>query len=143
MSKEQFYGAWKLVSYEFRGESGEVHQPFGADARGVIMYDASGMMSVQIIRDDRMGFASGDMFDATLEELKSAYEGINSYFGTFTVNEVEKTVTHHVIAASLPSRHGSDQVRGYEFSGNRLTLKAPARLLKGQMMTGVLVWERI
>jgi hypothetical protein len=143
VSKEQFYGAWKLISYQFRGESGQVHQPFGADASGVIMYDASGMMSVQIIRNDRMGFASGDMFDATLEELKSVYEGINSYFGTFSVDEAEKTVTHHVIAASLPSRHASDQVRHYEFSGNRLTLKAPGRFLMGQTMTGVLVWERI
>ena len=143
MDKEQFYGAWKLISYEFRGESGEVHQPFGADASGLIMYDPSGMMSVQIIRNDRMGFASGDMFDATIQELRSAYEGINSYFGSFSVDETQKTVTHHVIAASLPSRHGTDQARHYEFAGNRLTLKAPARYLKGQMMTGVLVWERI
>ena len=143
MSKEQFYGAWKLISYEFRGENGEVHQPFGADASGIIMYDRSGMMSVQIIRNDRLDFASGDMFDATWEELRSAYEGINSYFGTFSVDDTAKTVTHHVIAASLPSRHGSDQMRHFEFDGDRLTLKAPGRFLKGQMMTGVLVWERV
>jgi hypothetical protein len=120
-----------------------VSYPFGENTGGIIMYDASGYMAVQIIRNDRPAFASEDMFDAAPEELKTAFEGINSYFGRFEVDVKQGIVIHHVEAASLPNRHGSHQVRQYEFSGNRLILKTPPRLLNGQMLTGILIWERI
>ena len=141
--EDEFPGVWRLVSYEFRDEEGNISYPFGKDTVGLIMYDRSGMMSVQIIRHDRPLFPSEDMFGAAPETVKAAFEGLNTYYGTYDVDEASHTVIHHVEGASMPNRIGSTQTREYEFSGDLLVLKAPPRLLDGKMLTGVLVWQRI
>jgi hypothetical protein len=141
--QDRFLGAWRLLSYEFRDEAGTVSYPFGKNTRGLLMYDRTGMMSVQIIRCDRPLFPSEDMFGAAPDTVKAAFEGLNTYYGTFTIDEDGHIVTHHVESASMPNRIGSTQTRQYEFADNQLILKAPPRLLDGKMLTGVLVWERI
>jgi len=142
MGKEQFVGTWKLVSSEFRRSDGEVTYPMGRNASGMLMYDASGHMSVQIIRPDRPAFASGDQLKGTLEEIKSAFEGCVAYFGTYEVNEKKGTVTHHVEGSSFPNWVGTDQRRFFEFYGNRLTLSTPPAPFGGEHVTALLVWER-
>jgi hypothetical protein len=141
--EEKFYGAWRLVSYEFRDDECNISHPFGEDTLGLIMYDRSGMMSVQIIRHDRPLFPSEDMFGAASETVKAAFEGLNTYYGPFEVDSHTGTVTHHVQGASMPNRTGSTQVRHYEFTDGLLILKTPPRLLDGKMLTGVLVWKKI
>lgn len=143
--KKLFFGAWRLLAYEFRDESGNISCPFGQDFNGLIMYDRSGMMSVQIIRGDRPLFPSEDMFGADPEYIKAAFEGLNTYFGRYDVDEAQQIVAHHLESASLPNRVGSTQTRHYEFSNATLTLtlKAPARLLNGEWLSAVLVWEKI
>lgn len=143
MSFEQFIGVWRLVSYEYRTEEGEIRTPFGENPKGVIMYDATGFMSVQIMSAERVTFSTEDLFVASEAEVRSAFEGLNTYYGPFTVDETTKTVTHHLEGASMPNREGAQQKRQYEFEGNRLTLRATPRLLKGEVLTGVLIWERI
>ena len=142
MGKEQFVGTWKLVSSEFRRSDGEVTYPMGRNASGMLMYDASGHMSVQIIRPDRPTFASGDQLKGTLEEIKSAFEGCVAYFGTYEVNEEKGSVTHHVEGSSFPNWVGTDQRRFFEFYGNRLTLSTPPAPFGGEHVTALLVWER-
>lgn len=143
MSALNFSGTWKLVSYDYQSEDGQVRFPFSTDTSGVIMYDANGYMSVQIIRNDRPPFAENDMFAGTDSEVRQAFEGINTYFGPYEVDEEAGIVRHHIEGSSMPNRIGSIQVRHYTFEGNRLILRAVPRLLKGEMLTGVLIWERI
>jgi hypothetical protein len=141
--KDKFVGAWRLVSYEFRDDECNISHPFGEDTLGLIIYDRSGMMSVQIIRHDRPLFPSEDMFGAAPETVIAAFEGLNTYYGTFEVDEARHIVTHQVQGASMPNRSGSAQVRHYEFMDDLLVLKTPPRLLDGKMLTGVLVWKKI
>ena len=142
MGKEQFIGTWKLVSSEFRRSDGQLTYPYGRDVVGIIIYDADGHMSVQIMRPDRPAFASGDLHDGTPMEIKSAFEGFIAYYGVYGVNQKEGTVTHHVEGSSFPNWLCSVQRRFFEFSGNRLTLSTPPILVNGQQITGVLIWER-
>jgi hypothetical protein len=142
VEKKQFVGAWKLVSSEHRSPDGQLTYPLGRDPVGIIMYDASGHMSAQIMRPDRPAFASGDVDKGTPTEIKFAYEGFIAYFGTYEVNEEEGTVTHHVEGSSFPNWVGSAQRRFFEFSGNRLTLSTPPILVGGEQITGVLIFER-
>jgi hypothetical protein len=143
MGKERFIGTWKLVSSEFRRSDGEVTYPMGRNASGMLMYDASGHMSAQIIRPDRPAFASGDQFKGTPEEIKSAFKGCVSYFGTYEVDEEKGTVTHHVEGSLFPNWVGTDQRRFFQFSGDRLTLSTPPIPVGGQQVTALLVWERL
>jgi len=142
MVKEQFIGTWKLLSLEFQRSDGQLTYPMGRDVVGIVMYDANGHMSVQIMRPDRPAFASGDQLDGTPMEIKSAFEGFVAYYGIYEVNQEEGTVTHHLEGSLFPNWVGSAQRRFFEFSGNRLTLSTPPILFGGQQVTGVLIWER-
>jgi len=142
MGKEQFIGSWKLISSEFRRSDGQLTYPYGRDAVGILMYDANGHFSAQVMRSDRPAFASGDPFEGTPKEIKSAFEGFIAYYGAYEVNQEKGTLTHHVEGSSFPNWVGTEQKRFFEFSGNRLTASTPPILWGGQYITAVLIWER-
>jgi hypothetical protein len=143
---KRFIGAWKLVSVE--GEDPVF--PLGFDhPSGMIIYDASGWMSVQIaVKADRKPFARG-LRSGSVEEKAAALDSYFAYYGTYTVDSEKKTVTHHVENHSWPGRHGVDNVRWFEFEGNdRLILLVPVSDGKGGVIdrdkaTYKLVWQRV
>jgi len=143
MKKERFTGIWKLVSSEFRLLDGKVVYPYGRDAVGILMYSAGGHMCVQIMRPDRLKFASGDRLMGTAEETRSAYEGYAAYYGTYEVNEEEGIVIHRTEGNLFPNWAGVAQKRFFELSDDMLTLSTPEVCLRGQQMTGILHWKRI
>jgi len=143
MGKDEFVGTWKLVSFEMRRSDGQTVYPFTKNIVGVLNYDAGGNMSAQLMRPDRPAFAANDHMKGTSEEIKAAFEGYISYFGTYEVNKEKGTVTHHVKGSLLPNWVGSDQVRFFELSGNRLTLRTPPIQAGGITVTSLLIWERI
>jgi hypothetical protein len=142
MKKKDFTGTWKLVSSEFRLPDGQVTYPYGKDATGMLIYSDSGYMSVQIMRQQRLVFTSGDRLKGTTEEIKYAFEGYAAYFGTYHVNEKEGTVTHQVEGSLFPNWAGVNQKRFFELSDDQLTLRTPEVLLDGRQMTGILNWKR-
>jgi hypothetical protein len=143
MTVVQFIGAWRLISMENRLSDGAITHPFGPDAIGILTYDATGNMAVQIMSADRPAFAADDFRAGADAEVRAAYEGILTYFGSYTVDETARTVTHHVFGASFPNRQGTDLVRRYTLDGDRLTLSTPPTLMGGALLNNVLTWERI
>ena len=145
MDKEKFTGAWKLISTEYRDEEGKTTYPFGQEVIGQLMYDGKRSMAAQVIKANRPLFASGDWLKGTPEEIKAAFEGFRCYFGTYDVDEEKKIVTHHVEGSSFPNwmTGGVDNVRYYEFSGNRLILRTAPLLMRGKQVIGRLIWERL
>jgi hypothetical protein len=143
MLKDQFVGTWALIRTEFHGSDGELVYPYGKEPSGVVIYDADGHMAVQIMGSDRPTFASDDEQNGTFDELKAAFEKYGAYFGTYTVDEAQGRVIHHVQGSLFPNWVGGDQVRYFQFDGNRLTLRTPPILDGGSNLTGTLVWERL
>ena len=142
MDRDLFPGTWRLVSAEYRSDNGEIFYLLGRDAAGQLMYDGRGYMSAQLLDVDRPSFASDDWLGGTPEEIKAAFEGHRAYFGTYDVDEDQRTVTHHVVGSSFPNWIGRDNVRHYAFAGNRLTLRTSPMLMGGRKVAGALVWER-
>ena len=140
--REKFVGTWTLKSFEFRLSDGTVTNPMGKEATGMLMYDAHGHMSAQMMRTGRPIFASGDQQKGTPEEIKAAFEGYIAYFGDYVIDVDEKAVIHRTKGAMFPNMVGQDQKRFYEFSGNRLTLTTVPIQFGGVQITGVLTWER-
>jgi hypothetical protein len=100
----------------------------------LLIYEGSGHMSVQIMRDDRAPLSSSDWQNIPAEEVKNAVEGFTSFFGRYEIDDANRTVIHHVEGHILPASVGKALKREFEFSGDRLTLKpAPGRRA---------VWER-
>jgi len=125
-------GTWKLVSYEARDSDGRAQSPLGQNVSGLLVYDGRGNMSAHVMRNDLAPFAALDPARATDLELRAAFDGYGSYFGTYTVDEASQTVTHHVRGAWYPNWIGHDQVRHFKFDGNRLLLTTPPIIWDGQ-----------
>ncbi len=141
MVKEQFAGTWKLVSSEFIRSDGQATYPMGKDPTGIIIFDASGYMSVNIMRLGRPAFAISDNHKGTPAEIKTAFEGYLAYYGTYKVNEQGRTITTQVEGCLLPNWIGAGQRRFYEFSGNRMTLSSPPMHIGGEQVTVKIIWE--
>jgi hypothetical protein len=143
MSHELFIGAWTVVSSEARSETGEVLRPFGDNPVGMIVYERSGRMSVQIMNPERVQFRSADRASCSGTEAKDALLHYDAYFGTYSVDEVQRVVTHHVVGSLLPNWIGAEQRRSYEFSGNRLILTSTPMQYGGRQIIGRITWERV
>ena len=115
-------GAWNLASYvENPIDGSPPRYPFGDDARGRLMYDPGGWMSVQLMAASRPSFASGDWFHATSEELSAAAAFIG-YSGTFFVDESAGTISHMIDVSFFPNWIGQTQTRRISLTRNRLEL---------------------
>jgi hypothetical protein len=95
------------------------------------------------MRVDRPTFASDDSASGTDGEVRAAFEGHTSYFGTYTVDPSARTVTHHVHGSSYPNWIGHNQIRSYLVDGSYLVLSTPLILFRGESLEYILTWERI
>jgi hypothetical protein len=114
------------------------------------MYDQLGNMAVQLVDDSHPKFPAGKKFadivqnKLTTEDLKASVLGYLAYFGTYTVNEQKRFITHHV-KASTNNTSGTDQERGFELQGNQLILTKLAGSSKGKkdQLTTRITWQRV
>ncbi len=116
--EQHFHGFWRLVSRE---------------ADGMLCYHPSGAMSVQSApRKPRPRV--GDR--PTPAEALAALDGYVAYFGTYTIDETARTVTHRPVGTVQPGP-ATPLVRAFELVGpDRLVLRPVDR-------PGEIVWERI
>ena len=135
--RAQLQGTWRLVSYERKEEEAtEWNKRYGASPKGYIMYDVTGHMMVGFEKmPPPPKFASGDGWNPTADEARAVYLGYISYFGTYTVDEAARAVTHHVEGSLNPSYFGTDQLRPAKLEGDRLILS--------DGKTFRVVWERV
>ncbi len=131
-------GTWRLVSFEWRNEAGDVRSELGNDPVGQLTYDASGTVSAQMMRRNQRHFGSDDLLRATIEEKAEAWSGYFGYFGTFSVGEGGDMVTHYVEGSSFPNLVDAEQVRSCSFAGSHLTLKA-----KSPWGHVSIVWDKV
>jgi hypothetical protein len=133
---DRFVGTWKLVNIEQRNAKGDVIAPTSGNRTGYLIYDPAGYVAVSIMPVGRKTYAAAQPTD---DEARAAMTGYAAYFGTFTVNDADASVTHH-LQGSLNPGMAADQKRFFDLSGNRLTLKPPPAANGNQTR---LTWERI
>ncbi|HEY3627485.1 MAG TPA: lipocalin-like domain-containing protein [Terracidiphilus sp.] len=146
-SAEALAGSWRLVSVETIRSGGEIIYPFyGKSPKGLLIYDRSGWMSVQIVSDPQPtvpATSSRESFtQAPSTEKAVAIDGYYAYYGTWTLDAAASTVTHHIKQSLYPGERNTDVVRRLVLDGNRLTLLAKAHEM-GEDHQRKLVWERI
>lgn len=118
---DKILGTWKLVSWVFEKENGEVVNYFGDNPNGLLTYMESGYMSVQVFKEGRLPFTSSSFDDGTLDEKASAFETYIAYYGKY--KEVEPSVYVHEIESSLFTNWvGNIQMRYAVLDNNILTL---------------------
>ena len=132
----RFVGSWQLISVV--GGTPELKAAFGPNPTGMIYYDDTGHMGAQIMTDrDRARWELGR--EPTPDEAKDALDGYAAYFGTYTIDEMEQTVTHHR-TGNIRQGDLGDYIRHYEFvSDDKLIL----RPVESPYSTLALTWKRI
>lgn len=137
MNDETFIGAWRLISQISIAADGAQTLPRGEAAHGIILYDASGWMSVFLTR------AEIDP-DARFGDYGAALHQALAYYGRYQIDRERRVVTHHLEGCTYPGWVGTVQVREYAFEGSyRLTLTARTLDALGALVTRVLIWERL
>jgi hypothetical protein len=134
-------GTWKVVTYEDRTEGQPVKYQFGEKPRGLLMYDATGHMSIQLMKVPHPKVAARAEEQVTPQEKIALYDAYTAYFGTYTVDAKRGVVTHHVEGDLADVFIGTDQQRPFEISGDRLILR-PKWTEGGRQWTGLRVFER-
>ena len=122
--KSELVGTWALVSSTTKGPDGS--PIWGANPKGLVIFTDNGRYSSHIARSDRPKFASASRIQGTPEENKAAVHGAIASFGTYTVNEGNKSFTIRFEGSSFPNLEGTEQTRPFAISGDELRVTNPA-----------------
>ena len=109
--KDQIIGTWTFVSGLDVHPDGRKTDRWGPNPKGIFMFDGNGNFAQFITRSDLPKFGARRMDQVTAEEYQAVVSGLVASFGTYTVNEAEKTITTHVEGSVLPDLVGVDQKR--------------------------------
>jgi hypothetical protein len=104
--KDQLVGTWTLVSYEDINPNGTKKQYLGANPRGILMLDAGGRYAWMQGPSDRPKL-KGSRAEATAEEFHAAVGTFIASFGTWSVNEADKTLTRQIEGNLIPNVEGN------------------------------------
>ena len=109
--KEQLVGTWTMVLCEAVQQDGTKGPlVMGSDPAGQYIFTGNGHFSFQAVAD-LPKFASNSPIKTTAEENKAVVEGLIAYYGTYTVNDADKTIGIHIERSSFPNLNGTDGKR--------------------------------
>ena len=137
--KEQLVGTWSYVSSTAKPPDG--NPLWGANPKGLFILTDNRRFSWQVFRSDRPKFASTDRLLATADEYKAAMQGSLAYFGTYSINEADKTVSFHIEGSSFPNSEGEELKRIItSLTADELKYINPATTLGARVEA---VWQRV
>jgi len=119
--------------------------PLGRNVRGLLSYSENGMMSAQLGSAMRPNFADNDFRKGSDIEIREAFNGYISYFGTYKIVEKSGIIIHDVQMSMFPNWINTKVKRYFKFSDGEqiLTLKATPIDYEGIIMTPTLIWQKI
>jgi hypothetical protein len=109
--KQQLVGTWTLVASEtLRADGGKIDE-YGQNPKGVLIFDNNDHYAVIIMRSDLPKIAANKADQGTPQENQAIVAGLVTHFGTYAVDEANKTLISHIEASSFPNNDGNDQRR--------------------------------
>jgi hypothetical protein len=135
---KDFVGTWTLVSV-INEQDGKKSDPFGPNAKGVLMFDANGRYMITFTSATLPKFASNNRATGTADENKAIVNGSLAHFGTYVVNEADKSFTFRIESATFPNWNTTEQKRSFVVTGDELKYTVPAAPAGG---TSTVTWKR-
>jgi hypothetical protein len=133
-------GTWMLLSNENINPDGTRVQPYGPNPYGILMFDAGGRYSIQVMRDGQAKFTSNDRTKGTPEENQATVQNNNPHFGAYTVDEANHVIIFKIEHAMFPNWEGTVQKRPFAITREELKYTVPSSSLGSG--TGEVVWKR-
>ncbi|HEY1729544.1 MAG TPA: lipocalin-like domain-containing protein [Candidatus Baltobacteraceae bacterium] len=107
--RARLIGTWRYVSVTDTHKDGSRVQSFGKNPSGIAVFQPNGTYVIVVTRPDLPKFASNARLRGTAAENTVAVRGSLGHFGTYTVNEAERTFTTRAIGATFPNMVGVDR----------------------------------
>ena len=136
--KEQLVGAWTIVSVTSKLPDGS--PVWGDKPLGLLVFTSDGHYSTQLMRSDLPKYASNNRAKGTPEEYKAIGMGSVANFGTYSVDEANKTFTISYDGSTFPNRKGIKETRPFVIEGDQLRITNPAPSTGGE--TSQLIYRR-
>jgi hypothetical protein len=137
-SARDLVGTWELVS-GITEKDGKKSETFGANAKGILIFDATGRFSIVFIAAGLPKFASNNRSQGTADENKAIVGGSIAQFGTYVVNEADKSFTFRVVRSTFPNREGTELRLAFTVSADDLMFTDPHSSAGG---AGTVTWKR-
>jgi Lipocalin-like domain len=107
--KEQLVGTWIYVSSTTtRADGSKTENP---NLKGIVIYTSDGHFAFVSVRADLPKLANPDRARATAEEAQAVMAGSIAYYGTYSINEVDKVIIPKVEGSTYANLIGTDQKR--------------------------------
>jgi len=120
-------GTWVLVKADKILPNGKQVADYGARPHGLVIFTQDGRYSVQIYRDERLKFTSGDRAKGTAEEYRNASLSMSTHFGRYTVDSAKSTISFQIDRASFPNTDNTTRVIPFQLKGDELSWKLAPR----------------
>jgi hypothetical protein len=143
VSKEELVGTWALVLVDNIAPDGSRTKLYGPEPKGILVFDAHGNYSLQIMRKNRTKFSANDKAKGTAEENESIVKGTNTHFGKYSVNEADQTITFQIETAFFPNWEGTSQKRTFTIVDNVLKYDVPVPTTGGAGTKGEVAWRKM
>ena len=117
-------GTWTLVSVVTERD-GRKSDAYGPNAKGLLVFDANGRYSIIFIAAGLPKFLSGNRSSGTADENKAVVAGSLAHFGTYVVDEADKSFTFHIERATFPNWEGKSNKRSFAIVGDKLRFIDP------------------
>jgi hypothetical protein len=140
--KEQLIGTWQLVSVDNIYPDSSRVRPYGINPQGLLIFDAKGNYALQILKKERLKVISGDKNKCTPEENAALVQGSNAHFGTYEVDESNKTITFKIEHASFPNWENTTQKRTYFYAENQIKYVVTNTTQGGKSVIAEVVWKK-
>ena len=130
--KEQLVGTWTLRVCEVVAQDG-TRSPLvmGDNPAGQYILTDDGHFSFQATAE-LSRFVSDDRMNSTPKEDKAVVQGSIAYYGTYTVNDADRTIAVHTERSSFPNLNGTDGKRIVTtLSPDRMSYVNPVRMARG------------
>jgi hypothetical protein len=112
--KDQLVGTWDFVVAEVTASDGKKSFPFGETPKGILIFTPDGRFAQIHVAADVPKIASNNRMTGTPEEYAAIMRRSLSVFGTWTVDEANKTVTYQIVSSSFPNWEGEAQTRNID-----------------------------
>jgi hypothetical protein len=112
--KDQIVGSWNFVVAEVNAPDGKKSFPFGETPKGILIFTSDGRFAQIHVAGDVPKIASNNRMTGTPEEYAGIMKRSLSVFGTYAVDEDNKTVTYNIVSSSFPNWEGEAQTRNID-----------------------------
>ena len=120
--RQQLVGTWSLVSCDYKSPV------CSSNATGSISFGGDGRYTEVVLGGGRPRITVGgqDRTAVTPDQYKAIGQGTAAQFGTWSVNEADKTLTQHAESSFFGAGSGSDVKLNISFTGDELKTVFPS-----------------